>query len=368
MNPGGLFVSSSGNVGIGTTSPLDQFDVYRSAPGSAAWSTRAVVRDNSRAAFTGVYWNGSASRPGVFAHTSALTGWSTLWLNTIDGTSSNSGDVIIGGNVGLGTTSPLGSSTERTIHLSDGVAGYTTLYVTNGANTLRGIFAVSNPFSTISIGTQTNTDLRIVTNDTPRVYVTNNGEVGVGVSPTTGNRFWIRGSSALGSDTAMFVQNSTPSTLFSIRNDGIITKPLQPAFRAGRSSSYVPGAATAIVFNSLTGFGFNIGGNYSTSTGRFTAPVSGIYNFTTCIIWESVPGGQGMDDAFEIKVNGSTAAYSFRRAAYVANTTGIGGYYVDNATVLLNLTANQYVEIVNARSLTVHGNANYCYFNGYLVG
>ena len=56
------------------------------------------------------------------------------------------------GLVGIGTTSPLGSSVEKTLHLSDNGAGYTTLYVTNGANTLRGIFAIGNAASTISIG------------------------------------------------------------------------------------------------------------------------------------------------------------------------------------------------------------------------
>lgn len=150
--------------------------------------------------------------------------------------------------------------------------------------------------------------------------------------------------------------------------NGIITTPFQPAFRAGRSTSYSPGGASTIVFNSTSGFGFNIGGHYNTSNGRFTAPVNGVYNLTACVIWESVPDGQQMDDAFEIRVNGSTAAYSFRRAEYVAGTTGNGGYYVDNATVLLNLTAGQYVEIYNRFNLTIHGNANYCYFSGYLVG
>jgi hypothetical protein len=82
-----------------------------------------------------------------------------------------------GGNVGIGTASPLGGATERTLHLSDGGAGFTTLYITNGANTLRGIFAIGNSAGTISIGTQSNTDLRLVTNDTEKVRITSGGDI-----------------------------------------------------------------------------------------------------------------------------------------------------------------------------------------------
>jgi hypothetical protein len=149
--------------------------------------------------------------------------------------------------------------------------------------------------------------------------------------------------------------------------NGAVTIPGQPAFRAGRSTSYAPGINTTIVFDSTGGFGFNVGGHYSTSTGRFTAPVTGIYNFTACVIWESLSNGQFMDDAFTVRVNGSLAAYSFKRGVYSTNVTGTGGYHTDFATVLLNLTAGQYVEIYNYRNLTVHGNENYCYFTGYLV-
>jgi hypothetical protein len=194
------------------------------------------------------------------------------------------------------------------------------------------------------------------------------GQISFGRASDNATGWYIDAYGSTSSPSLRFVDVSNSAVRMIIDGSGNVTKPSQPAFRAGRSTSYSPGGASTIVFNSTSGFGFNIGGHYNTSNGRFTAPVNGVYNLTVCVIWESVPDGQQMDDAFEIRVNGSTAAYSFNRAEYVAGTTGNGGYYVDNATVLLNLTAGQYVEVYNRFNLTIHGNQNYCYFSGYLVG
>ena len=141
--------------------------------------------------------------------------------------------------------------------------------------------------------------------------------------------------------------------------------PSQPSFRAGRSASYNPGADSNIVFNSVF---FNIGSHYNASNGLFTAPIAGRYYFSASVIWESLSDGQQMDDAFTIRANGSVVAYDFRRAEYVAGTTGNDGYYVTNANILLNLAANDTVSIRNNRSLTVHGNEQFSWFVGYLLG
>jgi hypothetical protein len=99
-----LVVRADGNIGMGTTSPTANLDIYKTS--SSGWSCRAVVRDENFAAFLGSYYSSSLSRPGVFAHNSALNAWASLYVNTVDGTSSNAGNVIMGGYVGIGTTSP----------------------------------------------------------------------------------------------------------------------------------------------------------------------------------------------------------------------------------------------------------------------
>ena len=364
------FATTSGSVGIGTTIPSAKLFL---AGDFGIDATSGVT--SYKTSFIGGMYKSNSGGSGVFSSTNNL-----IIQGYTDGTAARDIDFVTGvtpssrlyintsGNVGIGTSSPLGSSTEKTLHLSDGGAGYTTLYVTNGANSLRGVFAVANSISSISIGTQSNHNLNIITNDTVKAIVTANGEFGVGVTPTSGNRFWVKGNDSTSSNSTCVLQNSDGGIIMFARNDGPVTKPLQPSFRAGRSSSYNPGANTTIVFNTTSSYGFNIGGNYNTGNGRFTAPIAGRYIFSTCIIWQSVSSGQSMDDAFTINVNGTTGSYSWRRASYVVNYTGIGGYYTDFGTFMFNLSAGDYVEIVNRYDLTVHGNLNYTWFAGYLLG
>ncbi len=78
-----------------------------SAVSSSQWTARIVSRNsaNSTASFLGNYkTGGGATVAGVFAHNAALTAWGTLYINTIDGTSANGGNTVVGDNFLLGTT------------------------------------------------------------------------------------------------------------------------------------------------------------------------------------------------------------------------------------------------------------------------
>jgi len=164
-------------------------------------------------------------------------------------------------------------------------------------------------------------------------------------------------------------QDGTLAETARMTSAGYFTVPRQPSFRAGRSTSYTPGPLTDIIFNVTNGtYHHNNGGHYSTSNGRFTAPVAGMYIFTAHIIWQSLADGQAMDDAFDLKVNGNQAGYSFRRGEYVNGTTGNGGYYTDFGTYEIYLEANEYVTARNRlANLQVHGNEYYTTFSGCLI-
>ena len=64
-----------------------------------------------------------------------------------------------------------------------------------------------------------------------------------------------------------------------IDSAGRVTMPYQPSFRVGTSSS-LTNSTDSNVDMIFTGVGHNTGGHYNSSTGVFTAPVNGVYQFS----------------------------------------------------------------------------------------
>ena len=163
------------------------------------------------------------------------------------------------------------------------------------------------------------------------------------------------------------------SKRMTIDSNGYVTKPAHPAFRAGRATSTQSvNGADVIIFNSTdsTYNLFNQGGHYSTSTGKFTAPVAGVYSFFTHVIYEGVSDGANLADVFYMYVNNSRASFSHKRSEYVANTTGNNGYYTDTGDIFaVKLAANDEVWVRhNINGMTVHPNPTYTTFSGFLIG
>lgn len=139
-----------------------------------------------------------------------------------------------------------------------------------------------------------------------------------------------------------------------IDSSGHVTMPYQPAFSVAKSDVSGQIAAGVYVFNQVH---LNRGGHYSTSTGRFTAPVEGAYFFIA-----------------SLQLYGGTYAYCrFQKNGSDIYTGGISAaVYEDGPDVhetitfsaVINLATNDYVTV--ERNQTTRGMQSS--FSGYLIG
>ena len=152
----------------------------------------------------------------------------------------------------------------------------------------------------------------------------------------TGNRFQIRGSDARTTLTGSYMLQT-----------GLIHFDVK--LTSGTSSG-------DIKFNSVLE---NVGSHYSTSTGRFTAPVAGVYHFAGTLL-QTNSGGQ-----FDVNLryNGSSGTKgNSMRATFTGHST-------IQISETLKMNANDYVHInVSSGSLHHDSGGAWCGFQGTLLG
>lgn len=223
-----------------------------------------------------VIFNGGTMSIGTDATSGAInigTGAAARTVTVGNGTGASSVVVNTGtGNLDLGV-----NATAHTSRLgSTSGASATTVQCGTGALTvngggamdidLTGQIQINSSGSTIDIGND---------NVNQNVNIGTSGARTVTVGSTTG-----ASALALKCGTGDFSLASATGTVISALDTGAVTKPLQPAFSAYKSAGSTNvtgnGALYHVIFNSEF---FDIGANYNTGTGYFTAPVDGIYLF-----------------------------------------------------------------------------------------
>ena len=151
--------------------------------------------------------------------------------------------------------------------------------------------------------------------------------------------------------------NATFQTPLKISAAGYVTKPNQPSFHVTLGGGQINSNVGVIVYtDTTTQINHNIGGHYSTSNGRFTAPVAGKYLI-----------------AARMLTNSSTQSYTIymirRNGTYIGyighNHTDY--WIMESGTFVMNLSANDYIDCYLVQH-SGHGGYNYASFSGFLLG
>jgi hypothetical protein len=234
--------------------------------------------------------------------------------------------------VGIGTSTP-----EHMLHLK-GSYPYIAFEDTDNANT--------------SIGS-------ITGNSDGNIYYDANFNNINGVGG--GHRWRINGAAS----TPMYIDQTT----------GLVLMPNQPAFAAVRNSTFsYTGGSGYVVINNWHNTGknvFSIGNHFNYSTGRFTAPVAGVYTFKFQILLSGVNSG---DDSIHVAFYQNALITLFgniRAPGSSANeVVGYGAYLPVIGTFDTYCSANDTIDLrlSSSGNIDVYGGSDWSRFSGYLVG
>jgi len=237
-----------------------------------------------------------------------------------------SNGVNVTGNVGVGTTVPTSKLT---------VVG--NMNVT-GTVSVGGTLTYEDVTSIDSVG--------IITARSG-IHVTGGVQVGTGAT--------ITGS------TNIITASTNGSERLTISSEGYVTKPQTPAFFATHTSTGSP--ASGVLIYDTAGVGYYNNGNHLTvGTGKFLAPVAGIYHFHF----------HGFIDSTATTGNFSTNIVRTRSAATTTLARQYGTNTDSNYGPSISLHCTNYLEKddtvhIDATGKGFHGSNGY-YFGGYLVG
>ena len=222
-----------------------------------------------------------------------------------------------------------------------------------------------------------------------RLRIDNSGNVGIGTSSpsyaidTLSSGAIVaqfkRDASGGGSGGIRFGNNDKQFTLYGDNSNGLtiydgstermridssgrVAMPYQPAFSVGGSSNtYI--TQSPILFNTIE---LNRNNVYNSSTGEFTAPVSGAYKFDAHIYCRCTTG-QTAFPRIQKSTNGGSSWTNFSYAFLADQASG----QVDttlNINVIMNLNANDLVRVIfGGTGDYYHGNEE-TRFSGFLIG
>ena len=155
------------------------------------------------------------------------------------------------------------------------------------------------------------------------------------------------------------IKNAAGTSAMTIDSSGRITTPARPVFYVTRTGTTVSSGSDYVFDNVVT----NIGSHYNSSTGKFTAPIAGIYLFGANILSMDNTNANGF---IIVKNDASVVSNELGRArshdgGHLHNTISL--------SVTVSLSASDTVFCHVSEGSMYGGSSNpWCTFSGHLVG
>jgi len=159
-------------------------------------------------------------------------------------------------------------------------------------------------------------------------------------------------------------QITTMQNNMTVHAAGSVTTPNQPAFKCSIATDSSPNSGIVSENNGFTlatsssRDAFNTGSHFDEATGKFTAPVTGLYYFHFSLMRNSSNGSGPIE--MRIKRNGGNIWARAYKGSYTSS------FQSDSVTTITNLDAGHYVEFYIGSNMSTYFDDSYML--GYLIG